>query len=366
MQPASLQQGLLAGQQAGDAVGCEHHHADEQQAEIELPGVGDVAQPDLQQGDDDRADDRAGEVADSADEGHQDDGAGLRGAELRGVDDLEVDGGEPAGDAGEQARQAEGDEADGLGIVADEGGALGIVAHGVADAAERRAGQGVHRCRRCQAPAGDQVVDLDLRPEREAEHMDEVGAVGADALLAAEDAAQDEGARRHQLADAQRDHGEGGAGPPRRHRAEDDAEGESGRRAGQRQDRQRQRRLAADDGVHRVHGEEAAQAEEDRVAERQQAGLPQQHVVGQGEDDHHPHQAHGGERQSRAQHVRQHRQQRGRRDPDAERGEPPPAAAGRSLMHGQVGRRRACAVAHDSRVPISPLGRKIRIRTSSR
>ena len=46
----------------------------------------------------------------------------------------------PPGDAGEQAGQAEGDEADGLGVVADEAGPLGIVAHGVADAAEAACG----------------------------------------------------------------------------------------------------------------------------------------------------------------------------------------------------------------------------------
>ena len=62
---------------------------------------------DLQIGDEDGADDGAREIADAADKGHQDDAARLGGAHLRGGHDLEIDGRQAAGDAGEQAGQAE-------------------------------------------------------------------------------------------------------------------------------------------------------------------------------------------------------------------------------------------------------------------
>ena len=107
-----------------------------------------------------------------------------------------------------------------------------------------------------------------------------------DAVLAAEDMAQDQRARRHQLADAERDHGEGvparrvDTAPkmmPKTRPATPPTSGNTTSGSGA---------PLPSTTVHHVHGQEAAQPEEDGVAERQQAGLAEQHVVGQREDDH--------------------------------------------------------------------------------
>ncbi len=92
-----------------------------------------------------------------------------------------------------------------------------------------------------KAPGRDQIVDLDLRAEIEAEHVQQLGAVGGHAFLAAEEAAQDERARGDELTEAERDHGEGGAGASRRYRAEDDAEEQAAEAADQRDQRERHR-----------------------------------------------------------------------------------------------------------------------------
>src|SRR5208337_4616648 len=131
-------------------------------------------------------------------------------------------------DSGEERREAEGDEADSLRGVADILHALGIIAHRVANAPERRAGQRVHRGDAEEAPDRDQIVDFDLRPELQPEQRREPGAIGRDSLLPAEERAQDERARGHELAYAERDHGEDEPRPPGRNEAEQDAEGEAG------------------------------------------------------------------------------------------------------------------------------------------
>ena len=85
---------------------------------------------------------------DAADIGHQQNEARLLRAELLRVHDLEIDRREPARDPGEEAGETEGDEAHHARRIADEFDPLGIVAHRVAHAPERRAGQRVHRERR--------------------------------------------------------------------------------------------------------------------------------------------------------------------------------------------------------------------------
>ena len=71
-----------------------------------------------------------------------------------------------------------------------------------------------------------------------------------------------------------------------RNEAEQEAEAEPRQPADERDDRHGHAELGVDDGVHRMDGDEAAEAVIDGVAERQQARLPEQHVVGQREDDH--------------------------------------------------------------------------------
>ncbi len=257
--------------------------------------------------------------------------------------------------------KAEGDEANRAGVVADEGGALRIVAHGIADAAERRARDRVHRPDRHEAPGRDEVVDLRLRAEAVAEEARHLRAVGGDAFLAAEEAAQDERAGHDEFADAQRDHGERGAGPLRRHGAEQHAEEQSAEGTHYGEQRQRHRPAAGARHVEQVDGDEAAETEEHGVTEGQEPRLPEQHVVGQGEDDHRPHQAHRRQRQPRAEQVGQQDQDRGQHDPDRVAGQKTRPAAG--CLAGTIDGARP---AHVSRVPMRPRGRKIRISTRSR
>ena len=81
--------------------------------------------------------------------------AGLPSADRGGIDQLEVDGRKRSGDAGEKAREREGDEAHRLRIIADELRPFGVLAHRIAHAAERRTPQRKHRYHAQQAPKGD-------------------------------------------------------------------------------------------------------------------------------------------------------------------------------------------------------------------
>ena len=211
-------------QQAGDAARREHHHRDEDQSEIELPHRRQIAEAERKKRDEDRADDRPDEEADAADIGCEQHRSRLHGAEIGRIGDLEVDGRERARDAGEESGKAEREIAHDMRIVADELHALGIVAHGVAHAPQRRAGEGVHRDDGDQRPRRDQIVDLDLRPETPVEHAQQLGAVGGDAGFAAEKGAQDQRRRGDQFGDAERDHRERGSAALGRDPTEQDRE----------------------------------------------------------------------------------------------------------------------------------------------
>ena len=167
-------------------AGRKHDDGDEHQAEVELPDLREIAQHDLQVADQDGTEHRTKEESGTADEGAEQDIAGLHGAEQCRVGNLEVDGRKTAGDAGEKARQAERDEAHHLGIVAHELRALRVIAHRIAHPAQGGARNLVHQEHAQEAPEGDQVVDLDLRPEAPVEDPQQLGAIGGDALLAAE------------------------------------------------------------------------------------------------------------------------------------------------------------------------------------
>src|SRR5256885_6633126 len=67
--------------------------------------------------------------------------------------------------ASEEARDDEGEVAHALRVVAHELHALGVVAHGVEHAAQRRAREGEHGGRADEAVGGDQVVHLHARAE---------------------------------------------------------------------------------------------------------------------------------------------------------------------------------------------------------
>ncbi len=300
--------------QAGDAAGRIHHHEQEDQAEVEQPGLGHLRKQHRGQHQQDRADHRPEEEGGAAEEGEQQVAAGAGRAErVGGVDDLEVDRRQGAADAGEEAGDDEAEVAHPLRVVADELDPLGVVAHGVEHPAERRLGQREHQRRRDEAVGRDQVVDLDLRPEGEAEQRLAVDPVGGDAALAAEEAREHQRHRRHQLADAERDHGEGGARLLGGDVAEQRREEHAGEAADQRDRHQRQRQLPLGREVHRMDGDERAEAGVDGVAEAQHAALAEQDVVAEADDDQVAHLRQHAEREAAAKDVRQHAPGRRRR-----------------------------------------------------
>jgi hypothetical protein len=153
---------------------------------------------------------------------------------------------QPARDAGEEARDDEGQVAHLLGVVADELDPLGVVAHRVEHAAQRRAGEGEHGRHRQEGVDGDEVVHLHRRAEVDAHEALAHHPVARDAALAAEELRDHERHGEHQLAQAQRDHGEGGARLARGDVAEQHREQQAGQPAGHRHQRHRDRHEPAD------------------------------------------------------------------------------------------------------------------------
>ena len=119
---------------AGHASRRVEDHHQEEQAEVEEPRGGQAGHRHLQHGDEQRAEDGPEEVADAAHESHHDhQPGGVRVQRLRG-NDLVVQRGEPASHPGEEPGEDDHQEPHHLRVVADELGALGIVAHRVRDA----------------------------------------------------------------------------------------------------------------------------------------------------------------------------------------------------------------------------------------
>ena len=123
--------------------------------EVEQPRRRVAAQARLQPRDDDRAEHGPDEMPGAADVRHDQHRAGALRAHRVGRDDLVVDRVQPAGKSREQARDRECDEAHALRAVADEFGALGIVAHRIAHAADGCTRERVHQHRRGERPRDD-------------------------------------------------------------------------------------------------------------------------------------------------------------------------------------------------------------------
>jgi hypothetical protein len=337
--------------QAGQAPRRIDHHEQEDQAQVEQPGLGELRQQHQRQHHQHRADDGPEEEHRAAQEGEQQIRARARRPHDLGGDDLEVERRQPAGNPHEEAAGDEREVAHVPRAVADELHALGVVAHRIEHAPQGRQREGVHRRGADEAVERDQVVQLDGRPEADAQHRRPGDAVAADAALAAEEAREHQRHRPHQLAHAQRDHRERRAGLPGRHIAQQHGE-QPAKGAGDQRDqahRQRQRTLA--DQVQRVDGEERPQAGVHGMAEAQHAALPQQHVEGQAGDDRDADLRQHGHGQAGAEDQGRDQQQRGISAPD----QPALAAHGAGTPHLQP-----------SREPNRPRGLKIRISTSSR
>src|ERR1700733_1440436 len=100
------------------------------------------------------------------------------------------------------------------------------------------------------------------------------------------------------------------------------------------------------------------------MTERQQTGLPHQHVERQGEDDHHAHLAEHGHHEARVTPMLPVVKQPGQHYGNQQRGNPRPKPD--SQRYGTARRQRPYGgIAHVSRVPISPRGRNSRIRISN-
>ena len=223
-------------------------------------------------------------------------------------------------------------------VVADEGHSLGVVANGVAHAAERRAGDCVDEARAHEGPRGDQVVNLDLRPKSQSEHAENLRPVGRDAFLAAEERAQDERARADELGEAERDHRKGRAAALGRGPAEEGREEETGSSTKKRHEEEGNRQSVGDDDIDDVHRAVGAEPVVDRVTERQHPGLAEQHVVGQREQHGDAHQAHHGQRSSRAEHERGEHQQKSGGEPPAPGRQPRLSAARQGNLFKAFGR----------------------------
>src|SRR5215207_352570 len=100
-----------------------------------------------------------------------------------------------------------------------------------------------------------------------------------------------------------------------------------------------------------MRGTIGAEAKQHGMSERQQAGLPHQHVVGQRKNRHHPDLAEQYQREAGMAALRPVVEQEWQRQQDDEDKEPGPVTAEHT---------------HVSRVPISPRGRNTRISTSIR
>ena len=264
---------------------------------------------------------------------------------LRG-NDLVVQRGEPASHPGEEPGEDDHQEPHHLRVVADELGALGIVAHRVRDATQRRVRQGVHGDHARESPERDQVIDLDLRPVGDAEPSLADHAIAGEAALPAREGRKHERARRHHLAYAERDHREGRARPTRGHIAEQDAEHEAAQPADQRKERDGDWHHVLVHRDERVHGDHRAEPVVDGVAEGEQPGLAEQHV--EGEREH----RHDRDLREQGEPVAGARQERREQD---ERKVPAP--------HQEAPRGHERRRLHVSRAPMIPRGRKMRMAT---
>ena len=113
-----------------------------------------------------------------------------------------MNGGQSAGDPGKKAGDTKGQKTNHVGAVADEFSAFRIVANGITDPAQWGLRKRIHECGTDQAPCVDQVVDLDLRPEAPAKHLQDRGSTGRNPTLAAKETTQDQSAGGDEFADA--------------------------------------------------------------------------------------------------------------------------------------------------------------------
>ncbi len=253
---------------AGDSARSVEDHDEEEEAEVEWPGRSHAGDRHLEHGDERRADHRSIERADAADEGHEDDDPRGVVAQRLGGDDLVVQRGETAGDAGEEAGEHHHQIPDPLRVVADELDPLGIVTHRVGEAAQRRLRQPVGEEHAADGPDRDEVIHLQRRFVVDSKPALAGDAIAGDAAFAAEECGEHEGARGHHLADAERDHREGRACAPRGDVAEDEPEGERRDAAKEGQQGDGSGQAARAQRIEQVQRGKRAQAVIDRVTER--------------------------------------------------------------------------------------------------
>ena len=336
----------MHGDQAGETVRREHHGQNEDQPEIEAPGAGVIREVRVEHAEQGGADDRPEEASDAADIGHEQHHRRSLPADRGETHLLIADGVQRTRQTGEKGRQRECQPADALRVVAGELGPLRIVADGIRGLAERRQRQHEHRGDRDEAPACDQIIDLNLRPEAQPHQLRHIDPVGMDAVFAVEERQQDHGEGRRHLAETETDHGECRPGPAGRDVADQDTEDEPGQAPEQRYEDERNRMIGMGmEIVDEMDAEIAGHAEIHGMTERQHSSLAEKHVVGTGEYDEDADMVEYRQRKRRSQHPRQSDHQGCKQDP---RSQP------------------ARETAHTSRFPSNPRGRTISMTTRSK
>ncbi len=233
-----------------------------------------------------------------------------------GRDDLEQDGTQAAGNAGEESRDDEGQVAHPLRAVADEFDPLRVVPHGVENASERRTREGEHQGDADEGVDSYQVVHLRARPETDAKERLAHDPVARDAGFAAKELGEHQRHGEYQLGHAQRDHGKGRTGLARRDITEQHGKGHAREAADDRQQADRDRQAALADHVQSVNGHVGAQTRVHSMTEAQHAALPQEHVVGQAGDDGDAHLREHGHRQAAGKYPGRRQQDECEEAPD--------------------------------------------------
>mmetsp|Transcript_22697 Transcript_22697/g.37362 ORF Transcript_22697/g.37362 Transcript_22697/m.37362 type:complete len:388 (-) Transcript_22697:1156-2319(-) len=300
--------------QARQTTGKEHDGRHKNDAQIEPPKLRLQAENRLDQREHNSPKDRAEKEADAAQKGDKQDDARLGGVQVFLRQNFIVDGKERACDPSKKARGDKAVKADPTRGIAQKLGPFGIVAHRIGHAAQGRAGIEVHQDRREHEPEDDEVINLDLLQELDAKERQAVGAVARNAFFAAEKRHDDDGTGGNQLAHAKADHGKDGASLARRKAAHDGGQPHTHQPAKDGQNGQGQpgkEPIPIDD----MHAGKPAHTGIDRMAKRQHAALPQQHVVGQRKDDCDRHLVHDRDGGVVGEDEGHHAEQHGGNDP---------------------------------------------------
>ena len=201
-------------------------------------------------------------------------------------------------------------------VVADEFDPLGVVSHCVEHAPQWRAGKSKHQGGANQGVGSNQVVQLDLRAVSDAQGFGASDPVARHTALAAKKFRKHQRHRPNQLTHTQGNHGKRGCrffgGNP----AQYQRHCQPGKTACNGHQTHRYRQTATADLVQGVNCQKRTHARIHRVTKTKHAALPQQHVVGQANNDCYTHLAEHGVAQGRSKNQRRQNQNQSVQTPD--------------------------------------------------